>query len=71
MQLQLRVTAGRAQQRNADLFLVISKRTHGYGMKLHQWKLRLDIRRRSFTQKVVGHRLPKGVAIAANLAVSN
>lgn len=60
------------QQRGADLlFLVVSKRTHRNGMKLCQGKLRLDIRRRYFTQKVAGHRLPKGVAAAPNLSVSN
>lgn len=60
------------QQRGADLlFLVTSKRTHGNGMKLHQGKLRLDNRRRSFTQKVLGHRLPKGVAAAPNLSAPN
>lgn len=60
------------QERGADLlFLVISKRTHGNGMKLHQGTLRLDIRRRSFAQKVLGHRLSKGVAAAPNLSAPN
>ncbi|KAJ7416270.1 hypothetical protein WISP_72699 [Willisornis vidua] len=57
--------------RGADfLSLETSSRTQGNEMKLHQGKFRLDIRKRFFTGRLVGHwnRFPREVITAPSLS---
>lgn len=61
---------GSSRMGRADLLsLVTSKGTRGHGIQLHQGKLRWDIRKMFFTERVIGHwnRLPRGVVTAPSL----
>lgn len=54
----------------AELFsLLSSDKMHGNGSKLHQRRFRLDIRKHSFTNSMVKHRLPREVLDAPSPSV--
>ena len=63
---------GDCRESGAGLFSVVTgDRTRENGLKLHQGKFRLDIRKNLFTERAVKHwnRLPRGVAKSPSLNV--
>ena len=55
---------------SADLSLLTADRIQRNGMKLHQEKFRLDMKKRFFTERVASHwnRLPREVVTAPSLS---